>query len=146
MKNKYSRFYVILKQINKAGGSVTKSQLVSDFTEGRTTSLTDLSYVEFQELERRLLVLKGKSGKSSTENYSNDPLNNTRRAIIAQFKSIGRTTADAIAWAEKYGVNGDKLKFNDYNGQQLFILLKNAKKMKADFVKSINKKLSNGLQ
>lgn len=138
--SKYSKLFCIIKQINEAGGSVTKESLVRDFTDGRTTSLNDLSFAEFQELERKLVQMA--PNKKTADHYTSDPLNNTRRAIIAHFKSIGGTTEQAIAWAEKYGVNGNKRQFNEYDGQELFILLQNAKKVKRDHIKSVTKKLS----
>lgn len=145
MRTKYSRFYAVIAQINRAGGNLNKEDLVLTFTQGRTDKLTDLSIQEFQELERRLLI--STNLRPSKIDYINDPLDKTRKAIISQFKSIGRTAQNAIAWAEKYGVNGVKRKFNDYTGQELFKLLLNAKKVKEDYIKSINKKLkSDGVQ
>ncbi len=140
MKNKYARVFAIVGQINNAGADVTYKELLKSFTNGRTDSLSKLEHWELQEFERSLMKLQGENPLSDAD-YLNDPLNATRRAIIAQFKSIGRTASNAIEWAEKYGVNGRKKRFNDYNGQELFVLLQNAKKVKADFIKSINKKL-----
>jgi len=62
-----------------------------------------------------------------------------RKAIISQFKAIGKTTNHAIAWAEKYGVGGEKRLFNDYSEQELYQLIRNAEKMKSDFINSLNK-------
>lgn len=140
MKGKFSRVFAIISDINKAGGDVTYKELVKGFTNNRTDSLSSLEHRELQEFERSLMRLQGQQDLSDAD-YKNDPLNGTRRAIIAQFKSIGRTAEAAIEWAEKYGVNGEKRKFNDYNGQELFILLRNAKQVKSDYIKSANKKL-----
>ncbi len=140
MKGKYSRFFALITQANAGGASLTKEQLVKDFTNGKTESLSDLQEYEFQELERNLQKLVP-AKKAIPIAYVNDAANQTRRAIIAQFRSIGRTPANAIEWAEKYGVKGNKRKFNEYTGQELYVLLQNAKKVKGDFIKSINKKL-----
>ncbi|TAG31909.1 MAG: hypothetical protein EAZ35_02335 [Sphingobacteriia bacterium] len=139
MKNNYSRFYAIIKQINQSGGDITKEGIVSDFTSGRTKSLGDLSLGEFQELERSLVKLAPTNRNAA--DYQFEKLDRSRKAIISQFRSIGRTANDAIEWSEKYGVNGVKKQFNSYTGQELFKLLRNAKQVKADFIKSANKKL-----
>lgn len=140
--NKYARFYALISQINNAGVDITKEDVVSDFTNGRSSSLKDLKHWEFQELERQLIARANNNKKPSATNYENDHLNPIRRAIIAQFKSIGRTVEDAKNWAETYGVSGVKKMFNDYTGQELFKLLQNAKKIKSDYLKSANKKLT----
>lgn len=139
MKNKYARVFAMIKQINSAGGSVTHTELLNNFTQGKTSSLNDLGHFELQEFERSLQRTIQKT-KSATD-YKNEPLDKSRKAIISQFRSIGRTPADAIAWAERYGVNGTKKTFNSYTGQELFVLLRNAKKVKADFIKAANQKL-----
>lgn len=144
MKHNYSRFYALIKQINANGVAVTKEDIVLEFTSGKTTSLTSLKHWEFQELERRLQQSVNSPNKAAASNYKNDPLDSTRKAIISQFLSIGRSVQDAKDWAEKYGVNGTKKLFNQYTGQELFVLLQNAKKVKADYIKSANKKLTNG--
>jgi len=135
-KGKYSNIYAIISQINDSGCAITKEELVSNFTNRRTTHLSDLTYTELHDFEISLSRLSPR-----TNQYANPELDNCRKAIIAQFKSIGRTTEAAIAWAEKYGVNGIKRRFNDYTGQELYILIKNAEKVKMDFIKSANKKL-----
>ena len=142
MSNNYSRFFSLVKQINATGAALTKEDIIEDFTNGRTSSLKALDTREFQELERQLIARVNKTKTAS--DYKNDPRDAQRKAIISQFKSIGRTANDAIAWAEKYGVNGVKRAFNDYTAQELYILTKNAENVKRDFILSINKKLHNG--
>jgi hypothetical protein len=138
MARNYSRVFAILKDVNSIGIDLTYKEAVGTFTAGRTESLGDLSDFELKEFEKTLMLMVPENKKLERFNDAN---NDTRRAIISQFKSIGKTTADAIAWTEKYGVFGNKRKFNDYNGQELFQLLQNAKKMKADAITAVNKKL-----
>jgi hypothetical protein len=143
-KNKYAAFYSILKQVNTSGVAMSKSEAVKGFTNGRTDSLSSLSDWELQELQRNLSSLTVPKPKSA---HHGGTRNEMRRAIISQFKGIGKTTEDAIAWAEKYGVFGNKRAFNDYDEQELYQLIRNAEQMKADAIVSINKKLAtNGLQ
>jgi uroporphyrinogen-III decarboxylase len=133
MKRNYGQVFVLLVQINKSGVELTKEEAVSIFTNGDTTSLTALSDAQLEDFKKSLQLMVPKP------DFINDKLNQTRRAIISQFKAIGRTTADAIAWAEKYGVFGNKRKFNEYDGQELWQLLQNAKNVKADTIKSVTK-------
>lgn len=139
MARSYSKIFAILKQINAAGIPLTKEELVSDFTNNRTASLSDLSVNELGQLEANLIAMA--PNKQKPNNYATDGRDKQRKGIIAIFKSIGRSTEDAISWAEKYGVKDIKRKFNDYSSQELYVLLRNAETVRADFLKSINKKL-----
>lgn len=139
MQNKYSRFFALLKQTNQ-----TKEEVISNFTNGRTDSLRGLYLREFQEMERQLIRLSS-GNNTPANNHVNNTGDKQRKAIIAIFKSIGKTTENAKAWAEKYGVKGEKKNFNDYTNQELYILIRNAEKMKADFIKSVNKKVMHGV-
>lgn len=139
MSNIYSRFFSLIKQINNTGVAITKEEVIEDFTSGRTNSLKSLDFREFQELERQLIARV--SNVKTASDFKNDPRDAQRKAIISQFKSIGRSASNAIDWAEKYGVNGVKKRFNDYDASELFILTKNAEKVKNDYIVSVNKKL-----
>lgn len=137
-KNKYSRFFAILKQVNANGMPLTKEQAVSDFTDKRTESLSSLSIIELSGLEQQL------SSLISANNLRLPPIDpvadNLRKGIISQFLSIGRDVQAAKDWAEKYGVQGVKRLFNDYTNQELYLLFQNAKKMKKDHIKAINRR------
>lgn len=145
MYNKYGKIFAIIKDINmKAGTSITYQELVYEFTDGETCSLSSLKEWQFKEFERQLMQ-KSPSKKMASQ-YKSDPLDKPRKAIISQFLSIGRSADEAKAWAEKYGVKGNKKAFNDYTGDELWLLVQNAEKVKRDFIKSASKKLQNGLQ
>ena len=139
--NKYARFFAILKQTNANGLHLTKEQAVSDYTTGRTTHLSSLTIEELNGLEQYLSTLiTTPQWVTASKFMHNDPTRDgMRKAIISQFKSIGRTTKAAIAWAEKYGVGGKKKKFNDYDEQELYQLIRNAEKVKEDFITASNR-------
>ena len=137
--NIFSPFYAAYNTAVKSGCSYSKEELVEQFTNGRTCSLRQLSPGELRELVLTINRL--------TNNPTQPPLrgeelltpeqkkrDGMRKAIIAQFKFIGKTTGDAIAWAEKYGCHGVKRKFNEYSEQELYVLIRNAEKMKEDFI------------
>lgn len=138
-RNKYARFFAILTDAKKRGLQMSHKEVVSDFTNGRTNSLNDLSAYELQTLERDLMRFNGNKGQAPAGDQKRDQM---RKAIISQFLSIGRSTQDAIDWAQKYGVFGRKRMFNDYTEQELYQLIKNAEKMKQDHIRSVSKKLT----
>ncbi len=118
--------------------ALTKEEAVSDFTDKRTTSLSSLSAGELAGIEQYLSTLTSHRQASAPVV---DPIgDNLRKGIISQFLSIGRDVKAAKDWAEKYGVQGNKRKFNDYNHQELYLLFQNAKKMKKDHIKSVTRR------
>jgi len=139
MKNQYARVFAIINQLNAQGAAVTKEDLVFDFTGGKHCSLSALSFQEFKEFERQIVNIS--PNKYTSTDYVNDKNDKLRKAIIAIFKSIGRTVDDCKAWAENYGVNGQKKPFNNYNTKELWLLRRNAEKVKRDFIKAAAKKL-----
>lgn len=130
-----------MKQANNAGMNMTYKEVVQDFTGGRTDSLSDLTLHELTELQTNLSLLS-RTAPVSGKKY--DVSDSMRKAIISQFLAIGRTAADAIAWAEKNGVFGHKRAFNDYTTRELWQLIRNAEKMKADHIAAVAKKLKEG--
>lgn len=142
--NKYARVFALLKQVNTNGLSLTYQEAVSTLTGGRTSSLSELSAFEVQELERQLQAMTGKQHNtvvmSEYDAQLEEEKDKMRKAIISAFKSIGRDVAAAKSWAEKYGVNGVKRKFNDYTKSELFLLIRNANNVKADFIKASSAK------
>lgn len=135
--NRYAPFYGAYNASLKKGCMLTKTELVSEFTEGRTESLQELTDGELLQLVKNLNSLSGVRYKPATpEEELKDSM---RKAIISQFLSIYRKPSAAIAWAEKYGVNGQKRRFNDYTAGELHILIQNAKKVADDWRAAIRK-------
>lgn len=128
--NRYSQFFAAYNASKKKGNNNTKEETVYSFTDGRTDSLKDLSEWELQELNRQL------SGIAPANNTKEDKM---RKAIIAIFKKMNRPTADAIGWAEKQGVRGEKKAFNDYTTQELYVLIHVAEKVLYDWQTAIRK-------
>jgi hypothetical protein len=135
--NKYAAFYAAYNTSVKRGNPNSKEDTVKDFTDGRTVKLTDLSIHELQELVRRLNTLAG-----TNKPVDNSKADTMRKSIIAIFKSINGTTADAIAWAEKQGVRGVKKKFNSYTTGELFVLIQVAENIKKSRQTAIRKSIT----
>ncbi len=138
MANKYASFYAAYNTTVKKGNTNSKEDTVKDFTDGRTVKLTDLTIQELQELVRRLNTLAGKP-----KIVVKDKGDSMRKSIIAIFKSIGDTTEDAIAWAEKQGVRGVKKPFNNYTNGELYVLIQVAENVKKSRQTAIRKAVSN---
>lgn len=136
MKNKYSPFFSAYNNSVKRGNPHTKEEVVENFTNGRTSSLQELSDWDLQELTRNLRKLA-----PQLPNPNSDRADKMRKAIIAIFKSMNRTVEDAKTWAEKQGVKGIKKGFNEYSTGDLYVLIGIAEKIKADWSKSIRKQI-----
>jgi hypothetical protein len=137
MKNKYASFFAVYSNSVKKGNPFTKEEVISNFTNGRTSSLKQLDHWELQELTRNLNQLTP-SINHSADKTKTDKM---RKAIIAIFYSMDRTVAEAKAWAEKQGVRGVKKSFNQYTTGELYVLISIAEKIKTDWQKSIRKKI-----
>lgn len=139
MKNIFSPFFAAYNDSVKRGNPFTKEEVVSNFTNGRTSSLKHLDHWELQELTRTLRQLSPPPSGGGREGA--EKADKMRKAIIAIFKSMNRTTEDAKAWAEKQGVKGLKKAFNEYTTGDLYILIGIAEKIKSDWQKSIRKQV-----
>lgn len=132
--NKYAAFFAAYNTSVKRGNDMTREEVIQQFTEGRTPSLKDLSDIELQELTRRLNMLTG-----TRYQPNNDKLDKMRKSIIAIFHDMNKTPATAKAWAEKQGVFGNKKRFNDYTGRELFALIRIAEKIRKEYYAAIRK-------
>lgn len=126
--------------LNKTGLIKQKANLVAGFTAGRTEHSSEMNVDEAQGLIAYLNAqsFNAKDGGVLTENRL---LDKKRKAIIAQFRSIGKSANDAIAWVESREWKGKRAKINDFSAQELHVILTAAKKMKSDFEKAIRKQL-----
>jgi hypothetical protein len=125
-KNKYALIFALVKHIQQFDSEYTSADAVSTFTKGRTTSLRDLKDEELPQLAK---MMQSVAAKPDVKQFKDDPRDQQRKAIIAIFKSNGKTTDDAKQWCESNGVFGAKKGFNEYNGQDLFQLARVAEKM-----------------
>lgn len=137
--NKYAGFFAAYNASIKGGNPLSKEEVVLEFTEGRTASLKDLTIAEYEALVSHLNKLSGFNPVWQEEDQKRDRM---RKSIIAIFKKMGRTTAAAIAWAEKQGVKGVKKPINDYTAAELFVLIRVAEKVFSDWQVAIRKNLT----
>lgn len=100
--------------LSSTGLMSQKSNLVSGFTQHRTESSREMNDTEARAL---IAHLQGEQDKSKIA------CDKKRKKLIALSYSIGENDHFVKGWAEKYGVNGVKRKFNDYNKQELHLLI-----------------------
>lgn len=122
--NKYAAVFALIKHIQQFDSEYTSETAVSDFTNGVSKSLRDIPDNKLPYLVEMLKRVS--TSPSKPKSYADDPHDKQRKAIIAIFKSHGKTVEDAKAWAKRQGVKGVHKEFNDYNGQELFTLTRQA--------------------
>lgn len=133
----YKRFFTLFRQATAAGLLPFDSHhdLVEAATEGRTTSLRDLSAQELATMERRIQDLLAPQGDSA---------NRMRRKVIAILAARGAVDAQGRpdmtrihAWVRKYGhLHKD---FNAYTVPELITLVTQAEAIVASDLKAIQK-------
>lgn len=138
MRNRYAGFFAAYNASVSAGNPNTKEETIREFTNGRTKSLKDLNN---DELDALVLNLNSLSRFAPKKPVPDDKADKMRKSIIAIFKQMGKTTQDAINWAEKQGVKGAKKKFNDYTTGELFTLIRIAEKVRAEWQLTIRNKM-----
>jgi len=126
MRN-YSQFFAILKKIGR-----DKEDVVDEFTEGRTESLSALTDGEFKEMMTRL-------AKFNTPPLGNDQ----RRKIIALAKNMrwGKNTRESLIEIDKWLLNQKYQKpLMQLDLQQLGVMVTVLEqKVYPDYLKGLNK-------
>lgn len=131
--NRYAAFFAAYNESVRRGNPLSRQDIVYDFTNGKTTSLKELSYGELHELILRLSKQSG-TYKPKLKNEQDTKENRMRRKIIAVFYNMQYSAKDAIAWAERQGVRGVKKPFNLYTSGELHVLIEIALKMEREFL------------
>jgi hypothetical protein len=136
-KVNHKLIYGLIGAINKANGNdeLTKERLCCDYSIGRTQSLRELTQLEYNALEKWLET----NAPGNVKPAINQQHDKQRKAIIAIFRSMGKTVDDAKAWAESNGCDGVKKRFNEYNGQELYKLIRAAENIKQSHDKKVNR-------
>lgn len=122
--NKYATVFALIKHIQQFDKEYSSETAVSDFTNGASKSLRDIPDNQLPYLVEMLKRVS--TSPTQPKSYQDDPRDKQRKAIIAIFKSHNKTVDDAKAWVKRQGVKGVHKEFNDYNGQELFTLTRQA--------------------
>lgn len=133
----YAHFFSLFNQARKSGlvPYADHGELVNDATQGRTSSLRELSRQELRSIEQELLNLLDPQEAS---------MQRQRRKVIAILASRGCTTpegkpdmAHIHAWVERYGYL--HIPLNAYDRQSLPRLVTQAEAVMASDLKAIAK-------
>lgn len=139
MANKYAAYFILEQEVHKVTqGTLNRSELIDQFTDGRKDSLKDLTPFEYKELLKWMKT----SFKLPEKDWRNTPENKMRRKIIVLFKKMnyvtaeGRADMDRInAWCEKYSSFHKSL--GDHSRKELITLTTQAEKVYESFTKSL---------
>lgn len=105
-----------------------KDGIVWDYTGGRTHHSSELTDEEATGLIRNLQAM-GNRGKTWV---AKDPCDNIRKQLIAMSYSIGEDLDFVKGWCEKYGIYGEKKRFNSYSVKELIGLREKFRKVVKD--------------
>lgn len=129
----YSQYFAIQKKLNDKGYDVDRSSLIWDFTQGKKTSLKDLSSVEYREFISYLNRIL------SSTNIKADKM---RKKIISYFHKMGYQEEDMTInmdrvnnWCCRYGYLHKRL--NDYTENELPKLITQVESVYTSFLAGI---------
>lgn len=147
--SKFSHYFALESEIKKQSrGTVERTELISDFTDGKKEHLSDLSPTEYKEflnwIKMAFKLNSNAPSKRKADDWQNTRENRMRRKIIALFKQMsytlpnGNADMEAInAWCIHYG----KIKkpLNDYTKDELVIIISQVEIILKKFTQSVTK-------
>lgn len=132
--SKYSKYFALEKKLKQSGHFPDRADVISEFTEGKKTSLKDLSNIEYIRLTSWLNNTL--MNEKHTTNWQNTPENKMRQKLWVIFCKEMRYTQEAYEeWVIKYGRFHRPI--NDHTKEQLQLVLVQAEEVLKSFTKSI---------
>ena len=135
----YKQYFAIEKKLKKIGFNMTRAEYIESFTEGKKSSLKELTPREYNEFIQYLNRLINNQPKSD---WKNSPENKMRRKIISFFKKMNYTKPDDTAdmeaienWCIKYGYLHKNL--NKYDSQELPKLITQVEQVYKTFIEAL---------
>jgi len=121
MQKNFKQLYALIARLNKIGNvDITKSDLVNEFTEGRTESAKDMTVREWNNMINTINHRLNEADRKNTQ----------RRRIISNMKSAGYSLDEIYMWVERQ----KKQTFNSLNEKQLSELIYASEKVKEHFL------------
>jgi len=134
----FKQYFAIEKQLKKQGNHLTRAEMIEDFTQGKKSSLKDLSPWEYKELIIQLNRTLGMTTANPKNDWMNTPENKMRRKIWGLFIRKMHYTEDGLnLWLLKYGKFHKAL--NEHTKNELTQLVTQAENVYASFLKEVNK-------
>lgn len=138
----YRVYFALEKRLRDMGNNIERKELIEDFTEGKKSSLKELSAQQYRELCNWITQTFKLNETQAKSDWQNSPENQMRRKIITLFIKMGYTTASGKIdlekldkWAEQYGHL--KKPLNKYNRLELPKLVSQAEAVYYSFIKSV---------
>ncbi|MBA3900976.1 MAG: hypothetical protein H0X62_12350 [Bacteroidetes bacterium] len=120
----HKQFFVILKELNALGAELTKEEVVSEYTEGRTESLNNMQPNEWNHMISSMNMQLRNSSELFLE------LDKKRKKVIANMKLCGYSVDETKIWAAKQR----KMPFNQLTSSELSELIYASGKVKDHFL------------
>lgn len=137
----FKAYFAVEKRLKTIVPSITREELISEFTSGKKTSLKELSSWEYKEFIAWMNVMIGSKTQKPVPTWRDTPENRMRRKIIALFVTMGYKTGDQSdmnrinEWCEKYGRFHKPL--NDHSITELTLLTTQVETYYASFLNSL---------
>jgi len=133
----FTEYFLIAKRLEKLGVPVDRAELVSEFSEGKKTSLRALTPHEYKEF---LTALNNMLGAHWTK--AQVSMDTQRKKIIANLRKVGYTLPDGRSdmqsihtWVIKYGYLHKPL--NAYRAKELPFLVSQAQNVTDKFIQGL---------
>lgn len=138
----YAHYFALERSMKELGFDFERNELIEQFTEGKKSSLKELSLQEYNRFTEWLhrTFIQSKSAINNKFDPKN-PLNIMRRKLLALFfkmgyQNEGKTDVKAVdTWCRKYGQFHKGL--NEMNGSELPAVITQAEKMYKTFLEGI---------
>lgn len=133
--NKYSAYFAIESQLKNAGFDGNRSDLITQFTDGKKSSLTQLEHIEYTEFLKWLRATF-QTGHQSAD-WQKSPQNKMRQKLWRILcHEMRYTEAQMHQWVEKYGRFHKPLK--QHNHQELTQLVSQAEIVLQGYYKDLH--------
>lgn len=140
MATKYAKYFAIEKRLKAMPGfDIERSEMIEEFTDGKKSSLKDLTETEYREFCTSIQKLINNPQPSKAD-WQHTPANIMRKKLIMYCAKVGWVKNGAADmeriqnWVLKYGYL--KKELNTYTEAELPKLLTQAESMYADYLKT----------
>ncbi len=136
MANKYKAYFAIEKKLRATGWYGDRAELIESFTNGRKSSLRELTDREY----KTFIAFLTTSGKQVAEDtgWQNSPENKMRRKVYSLFVyKMHYTPLEFQKWIVKYGKFHKPLQ--EHTHDELVELVSQAEKVYQSYINEINK-------
>lgn len=143
----YAHYFALERSIKELGFDFERNELIEQFTEGKNSSLKELSPQEYNHFTEWLHTTFIKSAINKPQSAitnkfdPKNPLNIMRRKLLALFYKMGyqnegKTDVKAVdTWCRKYGQFHKGL--NEMNGSELPAVITQAEKMYKTYLEGV---------